>query len=186
MSERLRTKPEFNKVPEQGSRYEQSFDKKAESHIEASKHEHKENINNILTKIENTAQTGQELSKQQKITPRTEQKASKYVSGELKNNTLKRSLRGLQKELRPYQRPFSKFIHNEAIDQISDLGAKTIARPEGLLGGGLAIFLTSLAILLICRYYGYQYNYLIGIASFPIGYLIALAAKLIAKPLSRN
>lgn len=185
MSERMNIKHEADNTPEQEQHNEhtEALAKKIESRTEHSRHEHKDNIDKILTNIEKTAQSSHNLSEKQKLAPRSEQTGPKYVSGELKTNTLKRSLKTLRKDLKPYQRPFSKLIHNDVVDQASDIGAKTIARPEGLLGGGLAIFLTSIGILLVCKYYGYQYNYLIGLVSFPIGYLVGVLVKFMLRTL---
>lgn len=138
------------------------------------------NIDKIRNQVEKTA-TSQHISGQHFISSQPKEAGHKYVSGELKSNTLKRSLDDLQEELRFYQRPFSRLIHNDVIDQISDLGAKTIARPEGLFTGGLVMFFASLLTLLICRYYGYPYDYFIGIVSFPVGYILGVLAKLLIK-----
>ena len=105
------------------------------------------------------------------------------VDKEGKSTTLQRTLRNVQKELNPYERLFSKFLHNTVVEQLSEASAKTLARPLGLLFGGTASFVISLAVLLLCRYFGYEYNYLIGLLSFPVGFAIGIAIEAILIPL---
>jgi hypothetical protein len=106
----------------------------------------------------------------------------RFVGSEAKNSTLKRTLRSVQKDLRPYEIPLSKFLHNAAVEHLSEAGAKTIGRPSGLLVGGAASLFISLAVLLGCHYLGYEYNYFIGLASFPVGFVIGLIVEFASKP----
>ncbi|HYF97062.1 MAG TPA: hypothetical protein VD947_03420, partial [Patescibacteria group bacterium] len=67
-----------------------------------------------------------------------------------------------------------------------ETSAKTIARPSGLLIGGLSAFVISLVVLAFCRYYGYEYNYLIGILSFPVGFFMGILGEGVIKTLKRS
>jgi hypothetical protein len=107
----------------------------------------------------------------------------RFAGNEAKSSTLERTLRSVQKDLRPYERPLSKFVHNAAVEHLSEAGAKTIGRPSGLLVGGTASFFISLAVFLACHYLGYGYNYFIGLASFPVGFAIGLIIEFISKSL---
>lgn len=186
MREKIKLNHEAYSQPEADRAQGELLVTKPESQKDNIRHEHKDNLEAIISKIEKTAISGQDLSKYQKIPHKTEQSGPKYVSGELRDTALKRSLRNIQKSLNPYQKPFSRLIHNDAIEQISEAGAKTVARPEGLLFGGIAAFISSTVILIICRYYGYEYNYLIGLASFPAGYIFGILARLMyRRPLKK-
>lgn len=87
----------------------------------------------------------------------------------------------IRAKLSPAQRLFSSSIHQPAIRQISSIGAKTVARPYGLLGGGVMAFCGSLVYLLFSKYIGIQYNYLIFLFLFAIGYILATLYELIFK-----
>lgn len=182
MSETLGRKPELHQTPHSSSeRYEHEHHHETTSNV---RHEHQENLDEIMSKVEETARTSsQELARYREDEAKHAPPERQFVGDELKGNTLKRSLRQIRKNLKPYQRPFSKFLHNTAVEGISEASAKTIARPEGLLFGGIASFLASIAVLLACYYYGYEYNYFIGLISFPTGFVLGLIIEFLIRPL---
>lgn len=144
-------------------------------------HEHQQNIEQIIQKVESVSASVRERAIISKPVP--QERNPRFVGEQSKNNSLRRSLRHIQKGLKPYQRPFSKFLHNGAVEQVNEFSAKTIARPSGLLFGGVVSFLTSLGILFVCRYYGYEYNYFLGLISFPLGFGLGLTIEFISRPL---
>ncbi|HEX5456585.1 MAG TPA: hypothetical protein VFW77_04440 [Candidatus Saccharimonadales bacterium] len=96
------------------------------------------------------------------------------------------TLQSVQKELKPYELLFSKLIHSAGIEYLSDTASKTLARPSGFLCGALVLFVTSLGVLLVCRYLGYDYNYLIGLLGFPVGFVIGIAGEFIQSRLRKR
>lgn len=156
-----------------------------EAKAKHARHEHQDNITNILEKIESAAPSSHELKQKTKDQQPEDKTKHQSIGKELRKTGLKQSMRQIQKNLKPYQRPFSKFIHNNAIEAVSEFSEKTVARPSGLLFGGIVCFLTSIGIFLICKYYGYEYNYYIGLLSFPIGFGLGLILELLSKPLRR-
>jgi len=107
-----------------------------------------------------------------------------YVNKELKAVALRRSLQHVQHNLPAPQRLLSKVVHQPAIRRASAATGQTIARPSGLLGGGLCAFLGSLLYLYLAKHVGFTYNYLLFIfffgGGFVIGLLLELAARLLA------
>jgi hypothetical protein len=95
----------------------------------------------------------------------------------LKDNAYKQSLKGAQKQMSGPQRQFSKFIHKRGVETASSIGGATVARPSGVLVGGLFSVISSLAILYICRRYGYEYNFFIGLASFAGGFILGVLVE---------
>lgn len=188
MVERIKASKEFERTPEGNPEHHERLSRHYETKAEKSRHEHSENLEKILGKIESTAQTGAELNNSHIDTenPDHNHRNPHFAGKQLKDNHLKRSLRKIQGDLKPYQRPFSKFIHNNTVEQMSEISEKTIARPNGLLIGGLVSFLTSITVLIACKYYGYEYNYFIGLISFPVGFIIGLLGELIFRPLKRR
>jgi hypothetical protein len=187
MSEKIKITKETAETPERFQDARERIPGKHETHGRRQGHEHKENIDRILQKIEQVSLSSNELNKHGRgeDAVNTGSKPS-LVGDQLKNTNLKQSLRRMRRNLKPYQRPFSKFLHNETIDRVSEISADTIARPNGLLFGGIAAFLTSLGVLWVCRYYGYEYNYFIGLVSFPAGFAIGLIGEFVIQPLRRK
>lgn len=187
MGEKMKFDPESGNesLPNPGEHPERPARLK-ENQAENSRNLHKENLEQILGKIETTAKTAQEAGHRHTEAKASEKPNPRFIGKQLKENSLKGSLRRVQKDLKPYQRPFSKLIHNRAVEYISEAGAKTVGRPSGLLAGGVAFFSVSVVVLFVSRYYGYEYNFFIGLISFPIGFLVGLAGEFIIRPVLRR
>ncbi len=97
----------------------------------------------------------------------------------MKNRAYKRELTKIQTKLPTASKRFSKVIHNQTVETISNIGAQTVARPSGLLGGSIVAFAGSLVLYFMARQYGFKYNYLaiflLFIGGFVIGAVIELA-----------
>lgn len=160
--------------------------KTSEKKIKRTSHEHQPGLENISRKAEASAKASEEL-RQITDTEKPEKPSGKFAPGkQLRQNTLDHSLRKVRRDLKPYQRPLSKFIHNDVVEAVSEFSEKTIARPSGLLAGGITSFLVSIAVLWMCRYFGYEYNYYVGIVSFAAGFIIGIVGEFITKPLRRD
>ncbi len=109
-----------------------------------------------------------------------------YIDRKVKAKTLKKELEEIRSNLSLTQKVLSKVIHQQTISKLSDIGAKTIARPSGLLGGGILAFCGSLIYLLFTKYVGMKYNYLIFIFLFLSGYLITLATEFLIRSFRRQ
>jgi seryl-tRNA synthetase len=103
---------------------------------------------------------------------------------ELKKQSYEKTLKKVQSQLTPTQRALSKFMHNNKVETISEFGGKTIARPSGVLGGGLVAFFGSGTILYFARHYGYTYNYGVILLLYVVGFGIGVALELTVHKLS--
>lgn len=74
---------------------------------------------------------------------------------------------------------FSKVIHIPVIETSSDVLGNTVARPSSLVLGGLIGLISSVVLLIVCNYYGYEYNYLLSLGGFVVGYLLGFVGDLI-------
>ncbi|HEY4963304.1 MAG TPA: hypothetical protein VIH90_01245 [Candidatus Saccharimonadales bacterium] len=101
------------------------------------------------------------------------------VSGEMKKNALKRELKHVRRHLPKVDQLGSKVIHQPLVKVISDASAKTITRPSGLLGGGIAAFIGSALYYYFTKHIGVNYNYLLFISFFVAGFAIGLIIELI-------
>lgn len=71
-------------------------------------------------------------------------------------------------------RAFSNFIHNPAVEKVSDAVGGTVARPNAILSGAVFAFLFTLVIYLVARYYGYALSGAETITSFALGWILGL------------
>ncbi len=161
---------------------EHGLQKNIEQHLEKeahkAKHEHKDSIDKILHTIEKEAITSETINKHHLD-------GNKHTSGpvgfgaELRKRSIDDNLKKIQRELPGPQKTFSKLIHQPVINAVSEVSSKTVARPSGLLFAGLLSMVTSLGLLIACRYYGYRYNFLIGLVALGVGFGLGLILELI-------
>ncbi|HYF97035.1 MAG TPA: hypothetical protein VD947_03275, partial [Patescibacteria group bacterium] len=120
MSEKLRANEESVSSESLGEHSER-IARHHESQAKSSENNHEQDIDKILDKIETISSSKQEV----KIAGSSERHKDKstdkhFVGNELKSNSLKQSLRKVRKDLKFYQRPFSKLIHNNTVEKISE------------------------------------------------------------------
>lgn len=72
-------------------------------------------------------------------------------------------------------RTFSAFIHNPAIERISETLGKTIVRPNAILAGGLSAFVVVLGLYFYAKYAGFTLRGSETIIAFGIGWLLGLS-----------
>lgn len=70
-------------------------------------------------------------------------------------------------------------MHQPAIERISEVGAKTVARPSGILGGALIALLGSGIAIYVARHVGFEIPNSIFAALFIVGFLIGISLELI-------
>ena len=108
-----------------------------------------------------------------------------YIDRTVKALRLKESLKEVRRSLSAPDRALSKVIHQPAVKAVSEVSGKTLARPSGLLGGGLLAFTGSLAYLVLTKYVGMPYNYLFSTMFFVGGFILGIALEFALK-LSRG
>lgn len=188
MSEKLNHRHESGaeSLEYQHDSHERRIQKYHEVMSEKTRHEHKEKIEDIQKTIEREAKKSDEIDIDQKPETKTKSDVSTFISSDLSSQALKQNLKMIQRGLSKSEKRFSKIIHNPGVDLVSETAGKTIARPSGLLFGGTFAFIANLGVLIICRHFGYEYNYLIGIASFGGGFALGLAIELLYRLVLRR
>jgi len=160
---------------------------KVESHsksTEKQKTYSEEDLDKLRLKAEKEALPSADLlpDKSPAETPSTYRRHKKQSP----NSTLKQA----QSRLSPSERKFSQVIHNPTIETVSDIAGGSIARPSGLLWGGIFSFFGSLTVLFVCRYFGYEYSYFIALAGFAGGFITGIIIeslwKLLTVKISRS
>lgn len=143
-------------------------------------------LESIRQHIEATATRTQETRQKQseQFNPGSASRVPAYIDRNMKLTGLKRNLARTQSSLPLPQRTFSRIIHNPVIRTVSETGSKTIARPSGLLGGGICAFAGSGLLFYLAKHIGFRYNYLFASLLFIGGFGIGLVIELILRLLS--
>lgn len=100
--------------------------------------------------------------------------APQYTTKQIKNDRYRSTLVHVRKHLSPAQKTFSKIVHQPFIETASEIGAKTIGRPSGILSGGLIALFGSLSIMIIARRVGFEVPSSIFAIFFVGGFLIGI------------
>jgi hypothetical protein len=116
----------------------------------------------------------------------TPQGSQMLVNSELKGMAFQRTLKRVQRQLSRPERTFSKTIHRPTVDALSRAGEKTIARPAGILGGGLFALIGSIFVLYNAKQFGFKYNFLVFLILFVIGYVFGTVLEIFTRLLSKN
>ena len=86
----------------------------------------------------------------------------------------KKTLRQVQKELPIGSRVFSKITHLKVIERTSDIIGGTIARPDAMLSGAFFAFIATLLVYVVAKNLGYLLSGFETIAAFIIGWLAGI------------
>lgn len=149
------------------------------------RHEHAEKLDEIRIEAQAEASSRDEILARQEEEKEPEA-ATGMVNRELKDMAYQRTLTRIRKDLPLPERAFSKVVHNKAVDALSEAGAKTIARPSGVLAGGFFAFIGSSVFLWVSKHYGYEYNFLLFALLFIAGFAIGIGVEMLWRLLRRS
>lgn len=130
-------------------------------------------------KAEHEAISGKDVSVEDKKDSKASGNSGFAVEKNLKATAYKKQLERIRDHLSPTERTFSKFTHAKVVDKTSNVMAKTVARPTGILGGAVCALIGSVIALYTAKHYGFTYNYLLFLALFVGGYLIGSSIELL-------
>lgn len=150
-------------------------------HESAAEKARKEVSEQNLAKLREQAKVHAETATHKTAEKHADKEPSLHVGSQatLKAQAYEQSLKRVQKKLSKPNRTLSKVVHNQTVEALSNVGAQTIARPSGILGGSICAFLGSVGLLYAAKHYGFRYNYLILVLLFAAGFLIGSAIELI-------
>lgn len=153
--------------------------KALEKHAETDKYALKQ-------EVEKQAKESKDYNLDKRASETRDDTALPGVQQSMKNHTYKRELSKIQTKLPKTSRRFSKVVHSKTVEAISNVGANTVARPSGLLGGSVFAFLGSLVTYYMARHYGFRYNYLMMFLLFIGGFAIGAVIELLVWTFSRR
>lgn len=151
---------------------------------DAKEHSSTEKLKGIQKNVENLAISGKEMNPSESHKDSTPSYAP--VNDDLKATTYRRTMKANRRHLRPQERVFSKVIHQPIIEKVSEVAGATVARPSGIIGGGLLAVLGSSILLWITKKYGYEYNYLVYMILFVGGFALGIIIELALRFILRN
>lgn len=152
---------------------------------EKAEHKEKNDLETIRQSIEKETKK-QEQSKSEQAKDKENDAGTIVIDRTVKRKAYKKELKKVQSQLPAAQRSFSKIIHNKTVENISEVGAKTVARPSGILGGSLVALLGSTGVLLMSRHYGFEYNFFVFIALLIGGYFVGLILEMLLRLLFKK
>lgn len=94
-----------------------------------------------------------------------------YITSSVKKGVYKYTMDNVQSHLSPSERRFSKIVHNESVETLSELGASTIGRSSAIVGGGVFMVVGGITLLVMARYFGFSIPLSSLIALYIIGFL---------------
>jgi hypothetical protein len=109
-----------------------------------------------------------------------------YTTKRIKNDRYRSTLTDVRKHLSPTQRAFSKVIHQPFVESASEIGAKTIGRPSGILSGSLVALFGSLSVIIIARRIGFEVPSSIFAIFFVGGFFIGIIVETIYHRLKKS
>jgi len=147
-------------------------------------------VDNSKTNIENLNQSAklEALNSTETNVESTDEETSTpfVIQKHYKKTAYKQTLKSIRRQLPNNDKMFSGIIHQPVIEKISDISSSTIARPWGLLGGGIIALIGNTALLYMSRHYGFKYNYLMFAIFFVGGYIAVSIIEIIFKTLTKN
>ncbi len=135
-----------------------------------------EDVGHLKAKAETHAVSGKEFTVGEKES--TAHAHHHTNQKELKADAYKKSMRHVRKQLSKPDRALSKVIHNKTVESVSEVSGKTIARPSGILGGGVFALAGSAFLLYMSKNYGFEYNYFIFFVLFIGGFFAGMFCEL--------
>lgn len=177
MSEQLRSHEQHHTPEVQDNTPDRLAEVEKRAH--ESHHEHAEQIEQIRAKIEHEAASAEKHHDEQPHNER--QPLHHHITKRIKAEQYKQTLKQVQAHLPKREKQFSKVIHQPTIEAISEVGAKTIARPHGIISGALFALIGSFTVLAIARHVGFEVPNSIFAILFVLGYLLALLIEIIVR-----
>jgi len=179
MSEHLSHAPKHEAAPshevaEKAKEHLEALKNKAEK--DGEKHKSGEHIDAIKQTVEKQAISGKEMMPSESAANNVPQDG--YINRELKDMAFRRTMKQTRHHMGAPSRLVSKVIHQPIVEKVSEAASDTIARPSGIIGGGLFAVIGSFILLWITKHYGYEYNYLLFIIFMAVGFAFGLVVEL--------
>lgn len=88
--------------------------------------------------------------------------------------SFKAQMQSVQSELSPASRLLSSVLHFAPIEKTSNAIGATLARPNAMLSGSIAAFISITVLYFVARYFGYRLSGFETIAAFAAGWVFGI------------
>lgn len=154
---------------EQGERLREYNEQKGETERDQDTKE------SALAQARETANEIAESSKDMTHTsPSPAERRRGVISKKEREKSFKTHMADAERDMTTSERTFSKFIHLKSIEKASDFASSTVARPNALLSGSIAAFVTITILYFAAKHYGFQLSGFETIAAFVGGWLLGI------------
>lgn len=147
--------------------------KNIESHLDAAEKAHHERQSEREA-TEKAALLAREADKKREEEKRTQTKTERHRGAPSKKQlreSYSAEMKGVRAEMGAPDRLFSKLIHNPAIEKTADVIGSTLARPNAMLSGSIAAFISITVLYFVAHHYGYQLSGFETIGAFIAGWI---------------
>lgn len=131
--------------------------------------------------IEQQARTKEDYQKQSEANKHDSNPHRHYLTRKTKINVYHQTMDDVRSHLTPAEQRFSKIIHNDTVEAISDFGSKTIARPSGILGGATILVFGSFIVLYFAKRYGFEVPLSLFASLYIFGFIAVVTIEIIYK-----
>lgn len=149
------------------------------------KNKHADNIDTIRETIEQQASTHEVNPTQIAHERHNEHRPHHYLTKSIKAQQYKKTMADVRKSLPSSQQRFSKIVHQPAIERVSEVAAKTVVRPSGIIGGALFALIGSTFIMYTARRIGFELPNTIFAILFIVGFIAGVFIELLFYSLTR-
>lgn len=177
MSEHAPKGPEQFHSPEHHQDNGEFKGKTTERHEESG--ESLPDVETIRSSVHKEALSGKDAQTETHSEGSSHSSKSHHITREHKQHMFDRTMSSVRKRLSPSEKVLSKVVHNKPVAAISSATEKTIARPKGMLVGGICAFVGSAYTYYMAKNYGYRYNLLVFFILFIAGYMITTLVELV-------
>ena len=122
--------------------------------------------------------------------PDKEARNQVFLTSQVRRQSFNSTMRSVRKKLPKVEATFSKVIHNNTIDKVSEIASETVGRPSAIFGGSIAAFLGLLIIYWFARRNGFQlsgYEFiLLMITGMLAGIVVEICFTLFKKIISKR
>lgn len=137
------------------------------------------NKENLQSVIEQQAQTSESYKKQAEANNHDTNPHKHYLTHKIKTAVFHQTMNDVRSHLSPTEQRFSKIIHNDTIESLSNLGGKTVARPSGILGGATILVIGSFIVLFFAKRYGFEVPLSLFGALYIFGFIFMIIVEYI-------
>jgi hypothetical protein len=144
------------------------------------RHEHKDNISEIRHTLEQHSKSSEQISNYE-TNEDVGQPTHHYITKKIKATKFKETMSVVQSQLKPVNRRLSRIIHQTAVETISEVGSKTIARPSGIIGGGIISLVGSSLAIIVAKKIGFEIPHSLFLILFVCGFILGLFVEYIIR-----